>query len=114
MDSFYHTKGFVWQRVYHFQTKNIKMKEQEFIEKVKNYLTQSNSIYVDGSIEYIGIRENYVISNEKPKDYYFLSYEVVGDKSNIYSTDSYFVYIDKSSEKISYIIGPQSLDKIEE
>ncbi|AXO80704.1 hypothetical protein DZC78_10015 [Olleya aquimaris] len=90
------------------------MKEQELIKKVEDYLIDSNSIFVKNSVEYIGVRENYVISNEKPKNYYFLSYHSVVDKNNIYSTNSYFVLIDKVSETISYIIGPQSLKKIEE
>ena len=90
------------------------MKEQELIEKVKNYLIKSNSVYVENSIEYVGIRKNYIISNEEPNDYHFLNYDVVADKDNIYSTNSYFVLIDKSSEKISYILGPQSLKKIGE
>lgn len=90
------------------------MKEQELINKVENHLTKSNTIFEKNSIEYVGIRENYVISNEKPNDYYFLSYDAVADKRNIYSTNSYFVLIDKASENISYIIGPQSLEKIEE
>jgi len=61
----------------------------------------------------VGIRENHEMPNEKPRDYYLLSYEAVLDKNNIYSTNSYFVYIDKVSEKVSYIIGPQSFKKIE-
>ncbi len=89
------------------------MKEQALIEKVENYLLDSSTDFVKNSIEYVGIRENYVISNEKPKDYYFLSYDAVADKNNQYSTKSYFVLIDKISKKISYIIGPQSLEKIE-
>ena len=90
------------------------MKEQELIEKVKNYLIKSNSVYVENSIEYIGVRENYIISDKGPKDYHFLSYEAVADKSNIYSTQSYFVFIEKASEKISYMLGPQSSEIIEE
>jgi hypothetical protein len=90
------------------------MKEQELIKKVEDYLTRTNAIFVKNSIEYIGIRENYIISNEEPKDYYSLSYDVVADKDNIYSTNSYFVLIDKVSEKIYYILGPQSTKKIQE
>lgn len=90
------------------------MKEQKLIEKVEDYLLKTNTVFVDNSIEYVGIRENHIISNEKPKDYYFLSYEAVADKKNLYSIKSYFVLIDKISKKISYIVGPQSLEKIEE
>jgi hypothetical protein len=90
------------------------MKEQELIEKVQDYLLETNTIFVDNSIEYVGIRENHIILNEKPKDYYLLSYHAVADKNNKYSTKSYFVLIDKISEKISYIIGPQSFEKVEE
>lgn len=90
------------------------MKEQALIEQVENYLLNSSTDFVKNSIEYVGIRENHVISNEKPKDYYFLSYEAVADKNNQFSTKSYFVLIDKISQKISYILGPQSLEKIED
>lgn len=90
------------------------MKEQALIEKVENYLIDSSTNFVKNSIEYVGVRENHVISNEKPKDYYFLSYDAVTDKNNQYSTKSYFVLIDKVFKKISYIIGPQSLEKIED
>lgn len=90
------------------------MKEQIFINKVENYLIESGANFVKNSIEFVGIRENHIISNEKPKDYYFLSYDAVTDKNNQYSTKSYFVLIDKISNKISYIIGPQSLEKIED
>ncbi|PZU09339.1 hypothetical protein PFY12_06030 [Chryseobacterium camelliae] len=90
------------------------MKEQALIEQVENYLLNSSTDFVKNSIEYVGIRENHVISNEKPKDYYFLSYDAVVDENNQYSTKSYFVLIDKISQKISYILGPQSLEKIED
>lgn len=90
------------------------MNEQTLVNKVENYLIESSANFVENSIEYVGVRENYIISNEKPKDYYFLSYDVVTDKNNQYSTKSYFVLIDKISKKISYVIGPQSLTKIEE
>ncbi len=89
------------------------MKEKQLIKKVENYLKESNTIYDKNSIDYIGIREDYIISDEEPKDYYFLSYEVVNDKSNKYSTISYFVYINKKLEKIAFIIGPQSLEKVD-
>lgn len=90
------------------------MKEQELIKKVENYLTESNAIFVENSVRYIGIRENHIISNEEPKDYYFLGFDAIADKNNIYSTDSYFVYIDKVLERISYILGPQSSEIIGE
>ena len=89
------------------------MIEQELIKKVWDHLIESNSIFVENSIRYIGVRENYIISNEEPRDYYFLGFDAVADKSNIYSTNSYFVLIDKVLEKISYIIGPQSSEKID-
>lgn len=90
------------------------MKEQELINKVQDYLLKTNTIFVDNSIEYTGVRENHIISNENPKDYYLLSYHAIADKNDKYSTKSYFVLIDKISEKISYIIGPQSFKKVEE
>ncbi|KAB8152408.1 hypothetical protein EZY14_013420 [Kordia sp. TARA_039_SRF] len=89
------------------------MKEPELKEKVENYLMKSNSVYVENSVEYIGIRENYIIANKEPKDYYLLGFDAVADKSNIYSTQSYFVFIEKASEKISYILGPQHSEIIE-
>lgn len=90
------------------------MNEQELIEKVKNYLIQSDSVYVEDSIEYIGIRENYIISDFPPRDYHFISYDAVADYNNIYSTQSYFVFIEKISEKISYILGPQSSEVVKD
>lgn len=90
------------------------MKEQALIEQVENYLLDSSIDFVKNSIEYVGVRENHVISIEKPKDYYFVSYEAIADENNQYSTQSYFILIDKISQKISYILGPQSLQKIED
>jgi hypothetical protein len=91
------------------------MNEQQLIKKVENYLTKTNTVYVENSVRYIGIRENYnMIPNEDPKDYYVLGFDAVADKSNIYSTQSYFIYIDKVSEKIKYLLGPQYSEKIEE
>ncbi|SHM34331.1 hypothetical protein [Chryseobacterium polytrichastri] len=90
------------------------MKEQALIEQVENYLLDSDTNFVKNSVRYVGVRENHVISNEKPKDYYFLNYDAVADENNQYSTQSYFVLIDKISKKISYILGPQSLEKIED
>lgn len=82
--------------------------------KIIDYLKNNNRKYYKDSVKYNGIRENYIISDKGHKDYHFLSYEAVADKSNIYSTQSYFVFIEKVSEKISYILGPQSSEIIEE
>ena len=89
------------------------MQEQDLIKKVEDFLLESNTIFEKNSIEYIGIRKNHEMQKDKPKDYYFLSYEVVVDKQNVYSTHSYFVLIDKMLEEISYVIDPQSFNKIE-
>lgn len=91
------------------------MKEQkELIEKVKSFLNERKILYNDNSIEYIGLRENYKIGKDDPKDYYFISYDILSDKSNKYSTKSYFVYIEKKSLRLIYIIGPQTIERIEE
>lgn len=88
------------------------MKEKELINKVEIYLKNTNTIFDKNSVHYVGIREKHTFSNEEPKDYYFLAFEALADKNNIYSTNSYFVYIDKITEKIRYIIGPQSFEEI--
>jgi hypothetical protein len=89
--------------------------ETELVKKVKKYLVENNEVFVENSVEYCGLREKIImLPNDEPKDLYFLSYNVVVDKSNIYSTVTFFVYVDKKTEKIICIIGPQSYDIIKE
>ncbi len=91
------------------------MKEQkELIKKVKIFLDSRKIYYNNDSLEYIGVKENYEIEDGNPQNYHFISYEVIIDKTNKYSIKTYFIYIDKENFKISYIIGPQSFEKIEE
>jgi len=91
------------------------MKEQkELIEKAKTFLDNKKINYNNDSLEFIGLRENYEIEEGNPQNYYFISYDVLIDKTNKYSTKTYFIYIDKKTLKISYIIGPQSFEKVEE
>lgn len=89
------------------------MKKEKIINKVKTYLTENRINFEEGTIEYIGIRENYEIEPGNPKKYFYVSFESVGDVKNIYSTDSYFIYIDYQTENLSYLIGPRSFTKID-
>jgi len=90
------------------------MNPDEIIKKVEEFLINKNTQYDSGSIEHEGLRENYQIAGEDAKDYLYVSYNVLTDKTNKYSTETYFVFIEKETLKISYHIGPQLFEKIEE
>lgn len=56
------------------------MKKQELIKRLEDYLMKSKTVFIENSIRYIGIRENYIISNEESRDYYLLGFDVIADK----------------------------------
>ena len=89
------------------------MNLENIIKKVEEYLLNTGTEYVADSIEYLGIRENFELIRGDKKNYYFVSYDVLIDKNNKYSTTSFFAYIEVETEKLSYIIGPQSSQKID-
>ena len=49
------------------------MNEKHLIDKVKKYLKNSKIPFIEETIEYIGIKRNFLIKNEK-KDMHFISF----------------------------------------
>lgn len=86
----------------------------DMIKKLKNYLNKKESKYYEDSFDFKGLRENVPQIDGSKKDLFAVSYLV--SISNIkYDGDAtYYAYFDKSTKNLSYIIGPQSYEKIEE
>lgn len=90
------------------------MIEQELIEKVQDYLLETNTIFVDNSIKYNGFRENFKQIDGSEKSMYVVSFMATISNQQYDSDAFYFVHIDAKTNKLAYIIGPQSLEIIEE
>lgn len=88
------------------------MDKNRIVQRVQEFLKNRKIAFNDNSLEFIGLRKNYKI-DEVPKNYYYLSYDIIADNKNQYSTMTYFIYLEAESLKISYIIGPQSFEKFE-
>lgn len=90
------------------------MNKDELIDKVKDYLDKKGKKYYPNSLKYKGYRENFKQIDGSEKSVYVISY-MVSISNQQYDNDSfYFVHIDAKTYKLAYIIGPQSVEMIEE
>ncbi|WP_294223656.1 hypothetical protein [uncultured Chryseobacterium sp.] len=90
------------------------MNTDELIKKVKDYLIKKNISYIDGSIKYNGFRENFKQVDGSEKSVYAVSFMASISNQQYGGEAFYFVHIDAKTDKLAYIIGPQSLKKVEE
>ena len=89
------------------------MIEQELVQRVKKYLEKKEEKYYSNSLEYMGIR------NTKQRDGSFkkmhLVHYMVSISDQQYYSDVFFtVAFDEKTLKMEFIVGPQSLEIIEE
>jgi hypothetical protein len=86
------------------------MNKQHLIDKVKKHLKNSKIPFIEETIEYIGIKRNFLIKNEK-KDMHFIGFASQINKESPY-TSSYFIFIDVKTEKLELLVGPQYTEEI--
>lgn len=89
------------------------MLEQELEQRVKDYLEKKKEVYYPDSIGYRGLR------NTKQRDNSFkkmhLVHYMVSISDQQYGGDAfYIVAFDEKTLKMEFIVGPQSLEIIEE
>lgn len=89
------------------------MLEQKLVQRVKNYLEKKEKKYYPNSIEYTGIR------NTKQRDNSFkkmhLVHFMVSISDQQYGGDAFYtVAFDEKTLKMEFVVGPQSLEIIEE
>jgi len=89
------------------------MQIEQIIEQIKKYLKNQKISFENDIIEYIGRRENYEIIKGEKKNYHYFSFDVIGNKSDQYSTDTYFIYVDEETNNLILLIGPQVFIKIQ-
>ncbi|MGX5684767.1 hypothetical protein ACWKWW_09405 [Chryseobacterium cucumeris] len=90
------------------------MKDENLIEIVENYLIKNNKSYIATSIKYKGLRKDMKQIDGSIKSMYVVSFMSKINDNQYDSNAFYFVHIDAQTNKLDYILGPQSFEKINE
>lgn len=89
------------------------MIEQELVQRVNDYLEKKEKKYYLNSIEYVTLR-NMKQRDGSFKKMYLVSY-MVSISNQQYGGDAFYtVAFDEKTLKMEFIVGPQSLEIIEE
>lgn len=86
------------------------MNEQHLIDKVRKYLKNTKIPFIEETIEYIGVKKDFLIKEEK-KDMHFIGFSAQISKDIPY-TSSYFIFIDIKTEELELLVGPQHTEEI--
>ncbi|GAB0155003.1 hypothetical protein CHRYSEOSP005_02630 [Chryseobacterium sp. Alg-005] len=89
------------------------MIEQELEKKLKNYLDKKEKVYYSDSVNYVSLR-NVKQPNGTFKKMHIVSYMVSINDQQYDSNAFYSAAFDEKTLKLEFIIGPQSLERIEE
>lgn len=90
------------------------MKSEDLIKIVENYLIKNNIRYTDNSLNYKGLRKDMKQIDGSEKSMHVVSFMVKINDNQYDSNAFYFVHIDAQTNKLDYILGPQSFEKINE
>jgi hypothetical protein len=88
--------------------------KEELVQTVIEFLNKNKIQHYKDSIKYSGIRENMKLFDGSIKTMHVVSYMVsIADQT--YDGDAFFsVFFDEKTLKMKFILGPQSLEIIEE
>lgn len=90
------------------------MEEQNnYVKKVETYLNNNNIKYIENSLKYKGVRESMKQIDGSLKTMQVVSFLASVSSQAIDSDVFYYVYIDDKTGKLDYIMGPQSIEKID-
>lgn len=90
------------------------MNTDNLIIELKKYLEQKNISYYTDSFNFKGLRKDVPQPDGGTRALYVVSYMASTSDNEFDSDVIFYAYFDKKTKQLSYIIGPQSYEKIEE